>query len=167
MTTAFIEKLNAPEWQMDDAYGDIGSERYEESFRKAESLISELEAAPRGRDAILSNLGRYDEATTILSSLSSFVKCLGAKNSDDERVAPENTRISGLSMRLSLAGDPLFAEIDALDEKDPLWEEKPLSDWRFVVRERAACWKRKLSVSDREWLGDLEGLQDAPERGRL
>ena len=72
MTTAFIEKLNAPEWQMDDAYGDIGSERYEESFRKAESLISELEAAPRGRDAILSNLGRYDEATTILSSLSSW-----------------------------------------------------------------------------------------------
>lgn len=156
MTTAFIQNLNAPEWQMDDAYGDIGSERYEESFRQAEALIAELESTHRGRGEILSNLGRYDEATTLLSSLTSFVKCLGAKNSDDERVAPENTRITGLSMRLSLAGDPLFAEIDALAEDDPLWKEKPLSDWQFVVRERAACWKRKLSPSDREWLGDLE-----------
>ena len=139
MTTAFIQNLNAPEWQMDDAYGDIGSERYEESFRQAEALIAELESTHRGRGEILSNLGRYDEATTLLSSLTSFVKCLGAKNSDDERVAPENTRITGLSMRLSLAGDPLFAEIDALAEDDPLWKEKPLSDWQFVVRERAAC----------------------------
>lgn len=156
MTSELIQKLNAPEWQMEDAYGDIGSARYEESFRKAEERIGELEAARHGREVILADLARYDEATTLISSLASFVKCLGAKNSDDERIGPENTRIANLSMRLSLAGEPLFAEIDALDPKDPLWNEKPLSDWRFVVRERAQSWRRKLSASDREWLGDLE-----------
>ena len=157
---ATTEALGAPEWTMADAYGDIGSERYEASFKKAQALVERLTsssgAVAPDRSEILARLSDFDEATTLISSLAAFVKCTGAKDSEDERVARENSRLSALGSKLSLAGDPLFAAIDALEENDPLWTQKPLCDWRFVARERAAHWKRRLTSAEREWLGDFE-----------
>lgn len=157
---ATTEALGAPEWTMADAYGDIGSERYEASFKKAQALVERLTsssgAVAPDRTEILARLSDFDEATTLISSLAAFVKCTGAKDSEDERVARENSRLSALGSKLSFAGDPLFAAIDALEENDPLWTQKPLCDWRFVVRERAAHWKRRLTSAEREWLGDFE-----------
>lgn len=154
------DELGAPEWTMEDAYGDIGSTRYTESYSKAESLVESLEAAgkvgPVAHGDILNRLSAFDEATTLISSLAAFVKCTGAKDADDERVPFENSRLSSLGARLSLAGDPIFAAVDALEKSDSLWAEKPLCDWRFVAQERADHWKRRLSTADREWLGDFE-----------
>ncbi len=128
---ATTEALGAPEWTMTDAYGDIGSERYEASFKKAQALVERLTsssgAVAPDRSEILGHLSDFDEATTLISSLAAFVKCTGAKDdSQDERVARENSRLSALGSELSLAGDPLFAAIDALEENDPLWTQNSI-----------------------------------------
>lgn len=38
----FGDHMDIPEWQMDDAYGDIGSSRYEESVSEINSCIKKF-----------------------------------------------------------------------------------------------------------------------------
>lgn len=161
--TLTINDLGAPEWQMDDAYVDIGAPRYEASFAKAQFLIEALEATPADDAHLEEALQTYDAALTITTSLSCFLKCLGAKNSDDERVGPENARLNRLSARLTLAGDPIFKLAQALPADDARWQRSPLADWAFVIAERARDWHEKLSASDRAWLAEFESRCFLPQ----
>ena len=154
--------LQAPEWTMDDAYGSIGSDAWNRSLARAEELIAALasESVDGGRtiarEALPAKFAQYDEAVTLLSSLSCFAKCMGAKDSGDERAAAASGEVGGLLVKLDQAGLPLFEAAEALPEDDPLWQEEPLSSWRFVVNERRNEWHRKLNASDRAWLADFE-----------
>lgn len=158
-----INDLGSPEWQMDDAYVDIGAPRYEASFAKAESLIEALEASPADDAHLEAALKTYDEALTITTSLSCFLKCLGAKNSDDERVGAESARLNRLSSRLTLAGNPIFKLAQGLPAQDERWKRPPLSDWAFVIAERARDWHERLSESDRAWLAEFESRCFLPQ----
>lgn len=151
--------LKAPEWTMADAYGDIEDERYRASFAEAEAIVEGLEATadrPVAATEIQAALDCYDRAVTIITSLASFVKCLGAKDSTDERTGEAAGAIADLRARLEAAAEPIFAAIDALDPDEPLWRMPPLSDWAFVVKERRSHWKRRLSPTDRDWFNRFE-----------
>ena len=158
MTENIQQILQAPEWTMEDAYGEVGSERWTKSVERARGLVRELAAAksPVGRDRLLEHFRRYDEAETLLSSLASFAKCQGAKDSGDERAVAAAGAVGALHVELETAGLPLFEAAEALAEDDPLWKEEPLAGWRFVVMERRSEWHRRLSASDRAWLADFE-----------
>ena len=109
---ATTEALGAPEWTMADAYGDIGSERYEASFKKAQALVERLTsssgAVAPDRTEILARLSDFDEATTLISSLAAFVKCTGAKDSEDERVARGKQPPLGTRLKAFACGRPAF-----------------------------------------------------------
>ena len=94
--------LKAPEWTMADAYRDIGSECYRASFAEAEAIVEGLEATadrPVAATEIQAALDCYDRAVTIITSLASFVKCLGAKDSTDERTGEAAGAIADLRAR--------------------------------------------------------------------
>ena len=106
--------LMAPEWQMEDAYGDIRSPRYEASVAEALEAVKNLEAdAVVTRENVAQRLALYDRAVTLLSSLASFVKCTGAKDSTDERVPAENARLAEISTRRDRAANTLFAFLES------------------------------------------------------
>ena len=145
MTNAKID-LMAPEWQMEDAYGDIRSPRYEASVAEALEAVRNLETDTAvTRENVAAKLALYDRAVTLLSSLASFVKCTGAKDGTDERVPAENARLADISARRDRAANTLFAFLEALPSEDPLWKTSPLSDWAFVVSERRSDWKKSLT----------------------
>ena len=144
---------------MADAYGDIGSECYRASFAEAEAIVEGVEATadrPVAATEIQAALDCYDRAVTIITSLASFVKCLGAKASTDERTGEAAGAIADHRARLAAAAEPIFAAIDALDPDEPLWRMPPLSDWAFVVKERRSHWKRRLSPTDRDCFNRFE-----------
>ena len=161
MTEAREENtLQAPEWQMQDAYGDIGSERWRVSAARVAELTVALEGAARPKkEELLSEHGLYEEALMRLSSLRAFVKCLGAKDSTDARIDPENAAIARAEARLDAASAGLFQAIDALDRGDPLWQRVPLAHWRFEMDQRALHWKRRLPAN----LCEEEAQREAAE----
>ena len=145
--------LMAPEWQMEDAYGDICSPRYEASVAEALDAVKNLEAdAVVTRENVAQRLALYDRAVTLLSSLASFVKCTGAKDGTDERVPAENAWLAEIAARRDRAANTLFAFLESLPAEDPLWKESPLSDWAFVVSERRHDWHKSLTEAERDWL---------------
>lgn len=149
--------LQAPEWTMADAYGDIGSQRYEASVARLRVLQLQLAQAvkPCARKEILSLFCAYDEGVTISSSLLCFLRCLGSKDATDERVARENGRVYTLRAKLDIAAEPVIAAIAALPEDDPLFREELLVAWKFVLDAKRHDWHQKLSASDRAWLADF------------
>ena len=152
MTNAKID-LMAPEWQMEDAYGDIRSPRYEASVADALEAVKGLEADNVvTRENVAERLALYDRAVTLLSSLASFVKCTGAKDGTDERVPAENARLAEIAARRDRAANTLFAFLETLPAEDSLWKTSPLSDWAFVVSERRHDWHKALSEAERDWL---------------
>lgn len=152
--------LQAPEWQMEDAYGDIGSERYEASFIRAVQAVEALEKKAEGpaltRADLPATLETYDLAVTLMSSLSSFVKCLGAKDGTDERVPSENMRLAQLVARRERAATRLFDALETLPADDSLWQKSPLRDWAFIVSERRNDWRKRLTPAERDWLSTWE-----------
>ena len=148
--------VNAPEWQMDDAYGDVESPRWNESVEKLRALTSELQDMAVERANFVRALSLYEGAVTIASSLASFTRCQGAKNAEDERVPQAVDRVTGLTADLNDAAAPLFAELAKLDAADPLWTEAPLKHWKFVIMERTGDWRLKLSDADHAFWADLE-----------
>ena len=152
MTNAKID-LMAPEWQMEDAYGDIRSPRYEASVAEALEAVKNLEAdTVVTRENVAERLALYDRAVTLLSSLASFVKCTGAKDGTDERVPAENARLAEIAARRDRAANTLFAFLETLPAEDALWKTSPLSDWAFVVSERRHDWHKALTETERDWL---------------
>ena len=152
MTNAKID-LMAPEWQMEDAYGNIRSPRYEASVADALEAVKNLETdSIVTRENVAERLALYDRAVTLLSSLASFVKCTGAKDGTDERVPAENARLAEIAARRDRAANTLFAFLEELPSEDPLWKTSPLSDWAFVVSERRSDWKKSLTEAERDWL---------------
>ena len=148
--------LNAPEWQMNDAYGDIGSERWETSVSRLRAVAAELGAAELSRETLGRALSLYEEGVTIESSLSAFAKCLGAKDSSDERTTAAAAMLTGLRAALETAARPLFAALTALAPEDPLWRESPLSHWQFAVGERQRDWHERIPESCRSLVTRLE-----------
>ena len=149
--------LQAPEWTMQDAYGDIGSARYEQSFAEIDALIQKTASyAQITRENILEALTGYDRAVMLSSSLASFVKCLGAKNSNDDRCGVENARLAGINAHLAQVAQPIFDFAAGLAAEDALWNEAPLSDWQFELNERAGHWSEKLNEQDRSWFVEFE-----------
>lgn len=148
--------LNSPEWQMDDAYQDVDSQRWNDSIEKVRALTSELTSTPIIRDNYQKVLGLYEEAVTITSSLTSFTRCQGAKNCEDERVSAAIEVVTGLTADLNEASSNLFAELARLGPEDPLWNEKPLSHWKFVIIERTKDWRQKLSEADHVFWASIE-----------
>ena len=113
--------LKGPEWTMEDAYGDIGSVRYEESLREAAAAaerLAQLGECPE--EDIQERLGIYSNAWERISSLTSFVKCLGAKNVEDGRVSAAKGRLTEVSAQLDAAAGKLFAAITSLAADSPL-----------------------------------------------
>ena len=103
------EILQAPAWTMDDAYVDIGSARYEQSMSELVDCIKDLKTVGViTRENVQATLAIYDRGVTLHSSLVAFVKCLGAKNSSDDRIGIENSRLAGLFAELSQASADLF-----------------------------------------------------------
>lgn len=158
MTADINSVLKAPSWTMDDAYVAIGAPHYEASFRRTGELVDALEASksPIARDALPAALGLYDEAVTLSSSLGSFLKCLGAKDSGNDAVPAELSRLNVLTARLERAAEPLFAALAELPADDPIRSVQPISDWAFELEDASRNWKRRLSASDRDWLGAFE-----------
>ena len=151
------EILQAPAWTMEDAYVDIGSERYEQSMSALADCINELKAVKTiTRENVQATLAIYDRGVMLHSSLAAFVKCLGAKNSNDDRVGSENSRLAGLFAELSQASADLFKFIETLPEEDALWNESPLADWHFEIKDRNGHWMNKLCASDRAWYQEIE-----------
>ncbi len=149
------EILKAPSWQMKDAYGAIGSERWRQSLARVDALEAALRVMPDPVD-VLSGLALYEEAETLLSSLAAFAKCTGAKDSTDPAVSPAEGVLSLAKARIEGASERLFAAIGALSDTNPLWSREPLAHWKFELQERGRSWKNRLSEKDRAWLSDFE-----------
>lgn len=149
--------LQAPTWTMDDAYVDIGSARYEESMKALADCVKALKAVNAvTRENIQTTLAIYDRGVMLHSSLTAFVKCLGAKNSNDDRVGTENSRLAGLFAELSQASVDLFKFVQTLPDDDELWTKSPLADWHFEIKDRNGHWMNRLSESDKAWYQEIE-----------
>ena len=149
------EILKAPSWQMEDAYGAIGSERWKRSIARAAEIEAMLRAMFDPID-VLAGLSLYEEAQTLLSSLAAFAKCTGAKDCTDPAVTPAEGEISQLKAQIESAAESLFAAIDGLSDTDSLWKKEPLAHWKFELERRRSSWKSRLSEADRAWLSDFE-----------
>ena len=158
MTKDLQSILQAPEWSMDDAYGSVGSEKWNQSIERAAALLNALHSMERpvAREALADHFKEFDEANTLISSLAAFAKCQGAKDAGDEEASAAAGAVGTLQVKLEAAALPLFEAAEALPADDALWQSSPLADWRFVICERKNEWHRKLSPSDREWLSDFE-----------
>lgn len=157
------EILKSPDWTMDDAYVDLRAPRYEESVTKLTSLVKDFEQYQKvDASNVLAAMKVYEEAECIGSSLLSFIKCMGAKNSSDERVSEENSRILCIKAEMQKLVTPLFAFIGTLADEDPLWSEVPLSNWKFEFSQRKQHWKHKLSAEDQQWVNEFERMMFIP-----
>lgn len=163
MTQNINDTLKAPSWQMDDAYGRIGSDRWNASVEKVKQLIATLKIGDAG--AVQAMLTVYEEALTLHSSLACFAKCTGAKDSTDASVAPAEDMLAQLKSDLEAAAQPLFAAIELLKADDALWQQEPLAHWKFFADEKTTEWHHKLHPSDRAWLSVFEAKCFAPLGG--
>ena len=142
----FGDHMDIPEWQMDDAYGDIGSSRYEESVSEINSCIKKFrEKSSYEKEKILNYLAVYERAVIHLSSIKAFLKCVGAKDFEDVRIASESRRLIALGSELESVSHLLFESIEQIDFGDPLWDQEPLRHWAFEIKERQKNWTHKLS----------------------
>ena len=89
MTKDLQSILQAPEWSMDDAYGSVGSEKWNQSIERAAALLNALHSMERpvAREALADHFKEFDEANTLISSLAAFAKCQGAKDAGDEEAS--------------------------------------------------------------------------------
>lgn len=138
MTKDLQSILQAPEWSMDDAYGSVGSERWNRSIERAAALVNALHSMERpvAREALADHFKEFDEANTLISSLAAFAKCQGAKDAGDEEASAAAGAVGTLQVKLEAAALPLFEAAEALPADDALWQSSPLADWRFVICER-------------------------------
>ena len=150
------QTMDAPEWQMDDAYGAIDSERWCRSFNRVKTLTADVAAADVTRVTVVAVLTAYEEADMLSSSLAAFAKCLGAKNGEDERAASAAAEVEELRADLKDASAKLFAFLGELDDNDALWADAPLKQWQFVTRERKNDWHLKMTDEDRRLFADIE-----------
>ena len=151
------ELLNtAPEWTMDDAYGSLTDERWTRSGERLVTLTKTLAGLTVGRDTLREALTIYEEAVTIQSSMACFAKCLGAKDATDAAAAAESDRLGVLGSELERAAAPLMEMLISLEEDDSLWQEKPFSHWRFVIRERCGNWHGRLTQTDASLVAAVE-----------
>ena len=74
MTKDLQSILQAPEWSMDDAYGSVGSEKWNRSIERAAALLNALHSMERpvAREALADHFKEFDEANTLISSLRRF-----------------------------------------------------------------------------------------------
>ena len=82
-----FEINDAPEWQMDDAYGSLTDARWLRSEARVKALAADLAEMLKGKatDEILTRaLSAYEEALMLQSSMQAFAKCLGAKDVTDD-----------------------------------------------------------------------------------
>ena len=154
MTTDINTVLEAPAWQMEDAYGVIGSEKWNTTVNRVKTLTATLAAGPVTN--IAESLTGYEEASLLISSLACFAKCTGAKDSTDPAVSAAEDMIAGLKAGLEKASQGLFAAMEALPADDALWQKEPLKHWVFQLAQKKGDWKEKLSASDRDWLRSFE-----------
>lgn len=150
---------DAPEWQMDDAYGSLADERWLKSEARVRRLTDDIRGMLQegcGEDVLSRALTAYEEALTLQSSMQTFAKCLGAKDSTDPAPSSAMNLTAGLLHELEKASAPLFASLAALSPESPLWAKKPFSHWQFVIRERQNDWHNKLSESDAGFFSDIE-----------
>lgn len=139
-------ELQAPEWQMEDAYGHIGSEAYEKSVRTLTDKICDLKGLMMTSDDVLGvALECYDVGTTHLASLKAFVKCIGAKDSTDVQVSVENARLAILQAQLTEAFKPFLENLLRLDPEDSHWEVPPFNAWQSYLKHERLSWERSLS----------------------
>jgi len=160
MTKDLQSILQAPEWSMDDAYGSVGSEKWDRSIERAAALLNALHSMERpvAREALADHFKEFDEANTLISSLAAFAKCQGAKDAGDEEASSAAGIVGTLQVKLEAAALPLFEAAEALPADDALWQSSPLADWRFVICERKNEWNLNVSVQ----------LSSSPSlRGRL
>lgn len=143
-----------PVWQMDDAYGDIDSQAWQQSEDAIKAAIKTL-SNTRAQNAPDTLLTVYDEALTRLSSLQSFAKCLGAKDVTDKRITPALTGLAGLRLALDEAASGVFDVLLALPDDDPCWMAPPFKAWHFVCQQRRNHWTRQLSEEGKRWWHDL------------
>ena len=138
MTKDLQSILQAPEWSMDDAYGSVGSEKWNQSIERAAALLNALHSMERpvAREALADHFKEFDEANTLISSIAAFAKCQGAKDAGDEEASAAAGAVGTLQVKLEAAALPLFEAAEALPADDALWQSSPLADWRFVIRER-------------------------------
>lgn len=151
--------LKAPSWTMEDAYGDLEAPRYEESVTHLTTLIDKLASFKEiDRNNLQIAMQIYEDIVTVKSSLEAFIKCTGAKNSNDERVTIQNSRINNLCGPLANLAEPLFLFIKSLDKKDSLWFEAPLSNWRFEFEQKSTHWLERLNSEDKAWYMEFERM---------
>ena len=158
--------LGAPEWQMDDAYGDIGSPRWQQSEVKIAELTRDLGSAALGsEDELARALTLYEEATVVLGSLRSFAKCVGAKDSGDARAAEAGSRLSNAAASLAKASIPLFSSLRAIPADSGAWDREPFRHWKFELRESGKEWTERLSPEARRFVTDLRAKAFDPLKG--
>lgn len=64
------------------------------------------------------------------------MKCVGAKDFEDVRIASESRRLIALGSELESVSHLLFESIEQIDFGDPLWDQEPLRHWAFEIKER-------------------------------
>lgn len=156
---------DAPEWQMDDAYGSLADERWLKSEARVRRLTDDIRGMLQegcGEDVLSRALTAYEEALTLQSSMQTFAKCLGAKDSTDPAPSSAMNLTSDLLHELEKASAPLFAALAALSPASELWAKKPFSHWQFAIRERQNDWHNKLSESDAGFFSDIEAKAFMP-----
>ena len=163
MTNSILN--DAPEWQMDDAYGSLADERWLKSEARVRRLTDDIRGMLQegcGEDVLSRALTAYEEALTLQSSMQTFAKCLGAKDSTDPAPSSAMNLTSDLLHELEKASAPLFAALAALSPASELWAKKPFSHWQFAIRERQNDWHNKLSESDAGFFSDIEAKAFMP-----
>ena len=156
---------DAPEWQMDDAYGSLTDERWLKSEARVRRLTDDIRGMLQegcGEDVLSRALAAYEEALTLQSSMQTFAKCLGAKDSTDPAPSAAMNLTADLLLELEKASAPLFAALAALSLASELWAKKPFSHWQFAIRERQNDWHNKLSESDAGFFSDIEAKAFMP-----
>lgn len=169
---------SCPQWQMSDAYEEIGAPRYEAAKKELEELCTSLKRAVSAlphtitRDAVsrLSHaLACYEQSYEVLTSLQAFLKCLGAKDATRADVGVEQATLNHKGLTLEALAKPLFERLQKASTESSEWalclEDATIRAWQGEVSRRASYWEQQLPIERREIFnalkeGPLSALSD-------
>lgn len=151
------EDWGAPEWQMNDAYGDSPEDnRYQ---RAKANLLSDMEslravmghgATPQDEALYLRAFEHIDRILPRLLSLQAYLKCLNAKASTESSVAAEN-ELALITSDFTELTTPVWHW--AAEHADEVARYEVLARWSPLINRERQSWVNTLSQQDRQnWL---------------
>ena len=136
------DSCHGPQWDLASEYPSPTAPSVEEDFQTFEALLEKMqspsEALQKKFDVEHAQALRklVDEATILLSNLSTFANCRLSVNSRDEEAQTLMGRLQGCRKRFMQIKEPLSCFCDEADEAaiDAFLADPQVSPWEFLVR---------------------------------